>query len=279
MSRFADVDRLGISGRVLAAAADEGRAALVAYLPLGYPSVADSVAAFEALTDGVGADVVEIGIPYSDPVLDGEVIQHATTKALRRGVRVRDAFKAAEAVAGGGKTPVVMTYWNLIEQYGADRFARAFAAAGGAGVVTPDLTPDQADEWLAASDAHGLDRIFLVAPSSSDERLAMTMRACRGWVYATSVMGVTGTRAQTSDAAPVIVERARRADPSLPVGVGLGVSNADQAADVAGYADAVIVGSALLKCLASDGADMSGDLDRLRGLVDQLAEGVRRGRS
>lgn len=279
MSRFADVDRLGISGKVLAAAADEGRAALVAYLPLGYPSVDDSVAAFSALTDGVGADVVEIGIPYSDPVLDGEVIQHATTKALRRGVRVRDAFKAAEAVAAGGKTPVVMTYWNLIEQYGADRFARDFAAAGGAGVVTPDLTPDQADEWLAASDAHGLDRIFLVAPSSSDERLAMTMQACRGWVYATSVMGVTGTRTETSDAAPVIVERARRADPTLPVGVGLGVSNADQAAEVAGYADAVIVGSALLKCLGSDGADMPGDLDRLRGLVDQLAEGVRRGRN
>lgn len=278
MSRFADVDRLGISGKVLAAAVDEGRAALVAYLPLGYPSVDDSVAAFRALTDGVGADVVEIGIPYSDPVLDGEVIQHATTKALRRGVRVRDAFLAAEAVASGGRTPVVMTYWNLVEQYGADRFARDLAAAGGAGVVTPDLTPDQADEWIAASDAHGLDRIFLVAPSSSEERLAMTMRACRGWVYATSVMGVTGTRTQTSDAAPVIVDRARRADPSLPVGVGLGVSNADQAAEVAAYADAVIVGSALLKCLASDGADMPGDLDRLRGLVDKLAEGVRRGR-
>lgn len=279
MSKFADAARLGISGKVIAAAADEGRAALIAYLPLGYPNVDDSVAAFSALTDDLGADIVEIGMPYSDPVLDGEVIQHATTKALRRGVRTRDAFKAAEAVAAGGSTPVLMSYWNLIEQYGPEKFARDFAAAGGAGVVTPDLTPDQADEWIAAADAHGLDKIFLVAPSSGEERLSMTMRACRGWVYATSVMGVTGTRTQTSDAAPVIVERARRADPSLPVGVGLGVSNAEQAAEVAGYADAVIVGSALLKCLSSDGADMPGDLDRLRGLVNQLAEGVRRGHS
>ncbi|WP_370629950.1 tryptophan synthase subunit alpha [Tessaracoccus sp. OS52] len=279
MSKFSDVARLGISGRVLAAAADEGRAALIAYLPLGYPSVDDSVTAFRALTEGgEGADVVEIGMPYSDPVLDGEVIQHATTKALRRGVRTRDAFRAAEAVADAGRTAVVMTYWNIVEQYGPDRFARDLAAAGGAGVVTPDLTPDQAEAWMAASDAHGLDRIFLIAPSSSDERIAMTMAACRGWVYATSVMGVTGTRTQTSDAAPVIAARARAADSGLPVGIGLGVSNAEQAAEVAGYADAVIVGSALLKCLASDGADMPGDLDRLRGLVSQLAEGVRKGR-
>lgn len=278
MTKYPDVDRLGISGRVLAACADEGRAALIGFLSLGYPSVADSLDAFRALTDGVGCDVVEIGIPYSDPVLDGQVIQHANTLALQRGVRVRDAFRAAEVVAGAGRTPVVMTYWNLVEQYGPDAFARDLAAAGGAGVITPDLTPDQADDWLAATDAYGLDRIFLIAPSSSDERIAMTMAACRGWVYATSVMGVTGTRARTSDAAPVIAARARRADPGLPVGIGLGVSNADQAAEVAGFADAVIVGSALLKCLSSDGSDMPGDLDRLRGLVTQLAEGVRRGR-
>lgn len=276
MSRFPDSERLGISGRVLARCADEGRAALVGFLSLGYPSVEDSLAAFRALTDGVGCDMVEIGIPYSDPVLDGQVIQRANTKALQRGVRTADAFRAAEVVASAGRTAVVMTYWNLIEQYGPDRFARDLAASGGAGAITPDLTPDQADEWIAATDAHGLDRIFLIAPSSSDERIAMTMAACRGWVYATSVMGVTGTRATTSDAAPIIAARARAADPGLPVGIGLGVSNADQAAEVAAYADAVIVGSALLKCLASDGEDMAGDLDRLRGLVGQLAEGVRR---
>ena len=279
MSRFTDESRLGISGKVLAQCAEENRAALIAYLPVGYPTVDQSLEAFRALTDGVGVDLVEIGIPYSDPVLDGLVIQHATTKALRRGVRTRDAFRAAEAVAECGRTPLVMTYWNLIEQYGPDAFARDLKSSGGVGVITPDLTPDEADEWVAATDAHGLDRIFLVAPSSTDERIASTMAACRGWVYATSVMGVTGTRTTTSSAAPVIANRAKTADHRLPVGIGLGVSNGDQAAEVAKYADAVIVGSALLRCLESDGADMPGDLDRLRSLVDELAEGVRRGRA
>lgn len=277
MNRFTDQDRLGISGKVVAQCVDEGRAALIAYLPVGYPTVEDSLDAFRALTDGVGVDLVEIGLPYSDPVLDGLVIQHATTKALRRGVRTRDAFRAAEAVAERGCTPLVMTYWNLIEQYGPEKFARDFKAAGGAGVITPDLTPDEAEVWTAATDAHDLDRIFLIAPSSTDERVASTMAACRGWVYATSVMGVTGTRTTTSSAAPVIADRARRADHGLPIGIGLGVSNGDQAAEVAQYADAVIVGSALLRCLDSDGADMPGDLDRLRSLVDELAAGVRRG--
>ena len=274
MSTFTDEARLGISGQVLARCAAEGRSALVGYLSLGYPSVDDSMAAFRTLVEA-GCDLVEIGIPYSDPALDGPVIQHANTLALDRGVRTKDAFRAAETVAQAGGLAVVMTYWNLIEQYGPDRFARDLAAAGGAGAITPDLTPDQADEWIAATEAHGLDRIFLIAPSSSDERLKMTLDACRGWVYATSIMGVTGTRASTSNAAPIIANRAREADPQLPVGIGLGVSNEAQAAEVAGYADAVIVGSALLKCLASDGADMPGDLTKLRDLVGKLAKGVR----
>lgn len=279
INRFNDQSRLGISGKVLARCAEQNRAALIAYLPVGYPTVDQSLEAFRALSDGVGVDLVEIGMPYSDPVLDGLVIQHATTKALRRGVRTRDAFRAAEAVADSGGVPLVMSYWNLIEQYGPDEFARDLKAAGGVGVITPDLTPDEADEWTAATDAHGLDRIFLIAPSSTNDRIASTMAACRGWVYATSIMGVTGTRSTTSSAAPVIAQRAHDADPGLPVGIGLGVSNGDQAAEVAQFADAVIVGSALLRCLDSDGADMPGDLDRLRSLVDELAEGVRRGQA
>jgi tryptophan synthase alpha chain len=173
---------------------------------------------------------------------------------------------------------MVMTYWNLIEAYGADAFARDLAAAGGAGTITPDLPPDDCPEWFAATDAHGLDRVFLIAPSSVDERIALTMSSCRGWVYASSVMGVTGARADTSDAAPVIVERARAIDPTLPIGIGLGVSNGTQAAEIGGYADLVIIGSALLKCLDSDGADMPGDLARLRALAGDLAAGVDRSR-
>ena len=271
MSNFTDPTRLGISGKVLDACRTQGRAAFVGYLPVGYPDVAKSCEAYRVLCT---ADIVEIGMPYSDPFLDGPVIQHATTRALARGVRTRDAFTAAETVVSCGRSPVVMTYWNLIEQYGPDVFARDLAAAGGAGVITPDLTPDEADEWIAATDAHGLDRIFLIAPSSTPERIAMTMAACRGWVYATSVMGVTGVRQGTSQAAPVIVARAREIDPGLPVGVGLGVGNGEQAAEVGAYADAVIVGSALVRCLASDGTDMPGDLERLGALSAELADGV-----
>ncbi len=271
---YDDQGRLGISGRVIADAVAEQRAALVCYLSVGYPTVDRSMDAFQVVCDA-GTDIVEIGIPYSDPVMDGPVIQRAATQALAGGVRTRDAFRAAETVAAAGKTPVVMTYWNLVEQYGPEAFARDLASAGGAGVITPDLVPDEADEWMAASDAHGMDRIFLIAPSSSNDRIASTMRACRGWVYATSVMGVTGIRASTSDAAPVIVQRARDAVADIPVGVGLGVSNADQAAEIGAYADAVIVGSALLRTINEDGSGL-GALERI---TRDLVEGVRRARS
>ena len=281
MSRFTDASRLGITGQVVAKALDSGRPALVGYLPVGYPSVADSVSALKAITEGVegrGVDIVEIGMPYSDPLMDGLVIQHATAKARARGVRTRDAFLAVEAVAQTTAAPMVMTYWNLIEAYGADAFARDLAAAGGAGTITPDLPPDDCPEWLEATDKYGLDRVFLVAPSSTEERIGLTMARCRGWVYASSVMGVTGARASTSDAAPVITARARAVDPGLPVGIGLGVSNGDQAAEVGSYADLVIVGSALLKCLDSDGLDLQTDLARLRRLATELADGVERAR-
>ena len=171
-------------------------------------------------------------MPYSDPMMDGATIQRAGTRALERGVRTRDAFRAVEAVATAGTQAVVMTYWNLIEHYGPDAFARDLAAAGGAGAITPDLTPDEAQVWMEVSDRHGLDRIFLVSPSSTDDRLASTVAACRGWVYATSVMGVTGARAQTSSAAPNWSPGSAGPIRTLCVGVGLGVSNGDQAHEV-----------------------------------------------
>lgn len=224
-----------------------GRAALVGYLPVGYPDVPGSIDALVAVATS-GADVVEIGLPYTDPVMDGPTIQAAAQAALDGGVRTRDVFTAVEAVAATGLPAVVMTYWNLVEQYGVARFAADLANAGGAGLVTPDLLPEEADEWLAASDEHGLDRIFVVAPSSSDERLASTAAASRGFVYAASVMGVTGARTTPSAAAPALVERLRDVT-KLPIGVGLGVSTPAQAAAVAEYADGVIVGSALVRCL------------------------------
>jgi tryptophan synthase alpha chain len=245
----------------------EGRAALVGYLPAGFPSVPGAVAAIRAMV-AAGADLVEVGLPYSDPVMDGPVIQRASDAALAGGVRTADVLHTVEQVAGAGAPVVVMTYWNPVERYGVDRFARDLAAAGGAGLVTPDLIPDEAAEWLATSDAYSLDRIFLVSPSSTDARLAMTVAHCRGFVYATAVMGVTGEREQTSLAAPELVARVRGTGTSQPVGVGLGVRDRTQAAAVAAYADAVIVGSALVTALGSG-------VDALAGLTAELAAGVR----
>jgi tryptophan synthase alpha chain len=240
----------------------EGRAALVGYLPAGFPTVAGGISAVKAMIES-GVGLVEIGLPYSDPVMDGPVIQRATEQALAGGVRTRDVLATVEAVAGAGVPVLVMTYWNPVEKYGVDLFARDLAAAGGAGLITPDLIPDEAQEWLAASDAHHLDRIFLVSPSSTDERIAMTVAHCRGFVYATAVMGVTGARDTTSSAAPTLVARVKAAAGHLPVGVGLGVRSGAQAAEVGAYADGVIVGSALVSALADGGEPALSALTRV----------------
>jgi len=225
------------------AARRESRAALVGYLPAGFPTVPRSIELARALVES-GVDVVEIGLPYSDPVMDGPTIQVAVRTALAGGTRVSDVFGVVTAVAGHAPT-LVMTYWNPVERYGVERFAADLSAAGGVGLVTPDLIPDEAEEWVAAADAHDLDKVFLVAPSSTTERLHSTAAACRGFVYAAAVMGVTGARTATSDAAPTLVARVREVT-DLAVGVGLGVSDGRQAAEVASYADAVIVGSAII---------------------------------
>ncbi len=260
----------------LQAARAEGRAALVGYLPAGFPSVQASIDAATAMV-AAGADVVEVGLPYSDPVMDGPTIQRATEAALAAGARTTDTFRVVEAVAGTGVPTLVMTYWNPVERYGVRRFAEQLDAAGGAGLITPDLVPEEASEWLEASDALGLDRIFLVAPSSTDARIASTVAACRGFVYATSVMGVTGAREATSSAAPELVARTRPvADAAgLAVGVGLGVRDGDQAAAVAGFADAVIVGSAFVQLLL-DAEDPAVGVDAVARLTEELAAGVRR---
>ncbi|MBX6767918.1 MAG: tryptophan synthase subunit alpha, partial [Actinomadura rubrobrunea] len=223
----------------------EGRAALVGYLPAGFPSVDGAVAAATAMVEA-GCDVIEVGLPYTDPLMDGPTIQDAVHRALVGGTRVADVFRTVEAVAATGAATLVMTYWNPVDRYGPDAFARDLKSAGGTGLITPDLTPEEAGPWLEASDAHGLDRVFLVALSSTDERLDKITRVCRGFVYAASLMGVTGTRAAVDTGAPRLVERTRavldRQGSTLPVGLGLGVSNGAQAAEVAGFADGVIVG-------------------------------------
>jgi tryptophan synthase alpha chain len=252
----------------------DDRAALVGYLPAGFPDVDGAIEAIRAMVDA-GCDVIEVGLPYSDPVMDGPTIQAAAQRALAGGVRTRDVLRTVEEVAATGTPTLVMTYWNPVERYGVARFAADLAAAGGAGLITPDLTPDSGAEWIAAADEHDLDKVFLVAPSSTDERVAMTTAACRGFVYAAAVMGVTGARASSSDLAGPLVARTRTVT-DLPVAVGLGVSDGDQAAEVAAYADGVIVGSAFVRCLL-DHHDRAEALGALRALTQDLADGVRRG--
>jgi tryptophan synthase alpha chain len=256
----------------------DGRSALVGYLPAGFPDVAGGIEGLRVMVDS-GCDVIEVGLPYSDPVMDGPTIQDAAQRALDGGVRTADVLRTVEAVAATGVPTVVMTYWNPIERYGVDRFATDLANAGGAGLITPDLTPDFAPEWIKAADERDLDKVFLVAPSSTDERIAMTTAACRGFVYATAVMGVTGARTTTSDLAAPLVARARQLRPKgatdLPVGVGLGVSNGAQAAEVAAYADGVIVGSAFVRVLLDHLDDRAAGLRALAALTEDLAGGVR----
>ncbi len=258
---------------VFAKARADARAALVGYLPAGYPSVPGAIAAMRAAVDA-GVDAVEVGLPYSDPLMDGPVIQRAVDAALAAGTDTTDVLRTVEAVAEAGVPAVVMSYWNPLLRYGPERFARDMVAAGGAGVITPDLIPDEADDWLPAARAVGLDTVFLVAPSSTDERLALTTAECRGFVYAASTMGVTGTRDQVSDAAEVLVTRTR-AVTDLPIAVGLGVSSGEQAAEVARFADGVIVGSALVRRLVEAPDDATG-VAGVATLTAELADGVRR---
>ncbi|TSD98153.1 tryptophan synthase subunit alpha [Skermania sp. ID1734] len=249
-----------------AAARAEHRAALIGYLPAGYPTLEGSIDAVRAMVES-GCDIIEVGIAYSDPVMDGPTIQAAAEEALRNGVRVRDVFTVVEAIAAAGGKSVVMTYWNPVLQYGVDAFSRDLANAGGLGLITPNLIPEEADEWFAASEGHDLDRIFLVAPSSTEERLVKTIHASRGFVYAASTMGVTGARDAVSSAAPELTARVR-AHSDIPVGVGLGVRSGAQAAEIAGFADGVIVGSALVTA-AGQG------IAAVRALTSELASGVR----
>ncbi|MDR3202469.1 MAG: tryptophan synthase subunit alpha [Bifidobacteriaceae bacterium] len=257
------------------AAAADGRAALIAYLPLGYPDFDRSLDAMRALVDA-GVDIIEIGLPYSDPVMDGPVIEAAATEALAGGARVADLFRAVEALAPLGAPLLPMSYWNLIFRRGVERFAGELAAAGGAGLITPDLIPDEAADWIAASDAHGLDRVFLVAPTSTPERLALTAGACRGFTYVTSTMGVTGERSVLSGAARQLVDRARAAGAERAC-VGIGVSTPAHAAEAAAYADGVIVGSAFVRTLR-DAATPSGARADLAALATALRDAARRPR-
>ncbi|MGW0392360.1 tryptophan synthase subunit alpha [Streptomyces sp. NPDC003042] len=266
--------RLELLSSTLAKAKSEDRAALVAYLPAGFPTVDGAIEAVKAVIAG-GADVVEIGLPHSDPVLDGAIIQTADDIALRGGVKIADVMRTVrEAFEATGVPILVMTYWNPIDRYGVERFTAELAAAGGAGCILPDLPVQESALWREHAARHGLATVFVVAPSSQDARLATITAAGSGFVYAASLMGVTGTRESVGTEAQELVRRTR-ATTDLPVCVGLGVSNAAQAKQVAGFADGVIVGSAFVKLLL-DAPDLPTGLAAVEALAGELAEGVRR---
>ncbi|MHB1739479.1 MAG: tryptophan synthase subunit alpha [Actinomycetes bacterium] len=248
------------------------RALLVGYLPAGFPSVDAASDALVAMVSA-GVDVVEVGLPYSDPVLDGPTIATAVEHALRAGTGVDEVLATVGAVAATGAPSLVMTYWNPVERRGPARFAAELAAAGGTGVILPDLPVEESDDWLAAAGREGLDTVFVVAPSSTDERLRRVTDRCAGFVYASAVMGVTGARDQVGRAAADLVARVRGVS-SLPVGVGLGVSTPAQAEQVAEFADAVIVGSAFVRRLL-DAADIDAGVTAVAELAGDLATGVR----
>lgn len=245
MSRVADA---------IDAARAEGRGAFVGYLPLGFPDLQTSIDAAVTLAEN-GVDILELGPPYSDPVMDGTVIQEATQTALAGGFRLRDVFTAIREITARVEIPVlVMTYWNPVLQYGVDAYADDLAAAGGAGLITPDITPESAADWIAASERTGLDRIFLAAPTSTDERLRLIVENSTGFVYTVSTMGITGERAELDAAARTLVARLREHGCAHAC-VGIGISTADQIGGVVAYADGAIVGTALVRALRDGGLD------------------------
>jgi tryptophan synthase alpha chain len=241
--------------------------ALVGYFPAGYPTIDESVEACIAMCES-GVDVLELGVPYSDPVMDGLVIQEATELALSNGFKLKDLFSTLTRITAVVDTPVlVMSYWNPILQYGVERFARDLKAAGGAGLITPDLIPDEAKDWLTISDELDLDRVFLATPSSSAERLAASAKLSRGFVYAVSTMGITGAREDLDRKARDVVSGVKASGSNTPVCVGIGISTADQVSEVNSYADGAIVGSLFIKAYQTGGAQ------KLRETVTLLKSG------
>lgn len=258
----------------LARARQENRAALITGMTAGFPTVDEGIGAARSMLDS-GADIVEVGLPHSDPVIDGPVIQAASDIALRGGVRIADVIRTVRAAyQATGKPVLVMSYWNPIDRYGAERFSSELAEAGGAGCILPDLPVQESARWRESAARHGLATVFVAAPSSTDDRLRELTAAGTGFIYASSLMGVTGVRESVSTAASALVQRIRAVS-ELPVCVGIGISSAAQAAQVAGFADGVVVASALVRAIL-DAPDSATATARVAELTAELSLAARR---
>jgi tryptophan synthase alpha chain len=242
-----------LTDRISAAFAGHGRrAALMPYLMGGYPDLETSRAAAEACGDA-GADLIELGVPFSDPLADGPVIHAAGTHALAGGVTVDQVLGVCAAAAD--RLPVLlMVYANAVLAHGSEAFVARAADAGAAGLIVPDLPHDEADEIRAACDARGLALVPLVAPSTSPERLQAIGADARGFVYTVSLTGTTGERSALPPELPGLVERVRAAAGRTPVAVGFGIASSEQARAVAELADGVIVGSRVVRAAGEGGA-------------------------
>lgn len=253
-------------------ARSQRRAVLIGYLPAGFPDQKSSAKIVKSMIAG-GVDAIEIGYPYSDPVMDGPVIQAASEQAIKNGAGAKEVFELLRTTAQYQVPTLIMSYWSPIEKYGCANFAQMVSKMGGSGVITPDLTVEESKDWHKESINNSIDTIYVVAPSTTDERLSKVSSYCSGFIYAASLMGVTGTRDAVSGNAKALVERIRKVS-STPVAVGLGVSTKEQAREVAMYADGVIVGSAFIKVIQEHGSGRTG-LRKIKQLARSLSEGVR----
>lgn len=241
MSRFA---------KIFAARREAGRPAIIPYITAGDPTLAASRDICLALAEA-GADIIELGVPFSDPVADGPVIQAASQRALAQGTRLTDVLELARAVRrDSGVGLLLFSYYNPILRYGLERFARDAAAAGCDGVLVTDLIPEEAGDYRAAVHAAGLDTVFLAAPTSPDVRLAAIAAASSGFIYAVARLGVTGAASEVDSGPRELIGRLRR-HTQLPLAVGFGLARADQVRAVGAYADGAVVGSALVAAIAA----------------------------
>ncbi len=251
---------------------------LVVYLTAGDPSLEATRAIALAAIDA-GADVIELGVPFSDPLADGPVIQRASERALARGTRLRDVIALADEIRAARPAAglVLFSYLNPILRYGLSKFADDAAAAGADGVLATDLIVEEAGEYLAAMSRVGLAPVFLAAPTSPDERLEAIVAHSRGFVYAISRTGITGKQQNLAADAAELVARIRRwtksIDGGLPVAVGFGISNAQHVAQVAEFADAAVVGSAVVELI--EGATSAQGPDAAPDAVGRFIEGLR----
>ena len=230
-----------------------GRTGLVTYITAGDPTVARTQDILFAL-ERAGADVIELGVPFSDPLADGPVIQRATERALAGGTTLDDVIGLVERVRARLTVPIVLfTYANPILRMGLREFGQRASAAGVDGVLILDLPVEEADEWRSLFESHGLDTIFLLSPTTTDDRIRQAARLGRGFLYGISRLGVTGARDQVAAGAEAMVARIRR-HTAMPIALGFGISSPEQVAEVGAYADAAVVGSALVSKIAEAGA-------------------------